>query len=96
MPHGTAAPVTALPSPSRRRTDQRLIVVADTGPGIAPEDLPRVFDRMWRGRTGQAVAGSGIGLAIVRELVMAHGGTVDVASDGRSGTTFTVRLPLVD
>ncbi len=73
-----------------------LIVVADTGPGIAPADLPRVFDRMWRGRTGQAVAGSGIGLAIVHELVMAHGGTVDVASDGRSGTTFTVRLPLVD
>ena len=73
-----------------------VIVVSDTGPGIAPDDLPRVFDRMWRGRTGQAVSGSGIGLAIVRELVMAHGGTVDVTSDGRSGTTFTLRLPLVD
>jgi two-component system sensor histidine kinase BaeS len=73
-----------------------VIVVSDTGPGIAPDDLPRVFDRMWRARSSQSVAGSGIGLAIVRELVMAHGGTVDVQSDGHSGTTFTLRLPLAD
>jgi two-component system sensor histidine kinase BaeS len=51
---------------------------------------------MWRARSSQSVAGSGIGLAIVRELVMAHGGTVDVQSDGHSGTTFTLRLPLAD
>ncbi len=71
-----------------------VIVVADNGPGIDPGDLPHVFDRMWRGRTGQGTPGSGIGLAIVRELVHAHGGTVEVESDGRSGTAFTVRLPL--
>jgi two-component system, OmpR family, sensor histidine kinase BaeS len=68
--------------------------VADTGPGIATEDLPHVFDRLWRGDRGRDVAGSGIGLAIVRELVTAHAGTVAAASGEGSGTTVTVRLPL--
>jgi two-component system sensor histidine kinase BaeS len=67
--------------------------VADTGPGIAPADLPHVFDRLWRGRADTDRAGSGIGLAVVRELVVAHGGTVTVESDGAHGTTFTVSLP---
>jgi len=71
-----------------------VIVVADDGPGIEPEALPLVFDRMWRGQSGQGKDGTGIGLAIVRELVTAHGGTVEVTSDGHSGTVFTVRLPL--
>ena len=70
-----------------------LIAVADTGPGIGTRDLPRVFDRLWRGSTASDVAGSGIGLAVVRELIVAHGGTVEVASDGATGTTFTIRLP---
>jgi two-component system sensor histidine kinase BaeS len=69
------------------------LVVSDSGPGIAPEDLPFVFDRLWRGRADSEVAGSGIGLAVVRELVSAHGGTVQVDSDGVHGATFTVRLP---
>lgn len=69
------------------------IDVADTGPGIAPADLPHVFDRLWRGRADTDAAGSGIGLAVVRELVVAHGGTVTVDSDGAHGTTFTVTLP---
>jgi len=68
--------------------------VADTGPGIPPSDLPHVFDRLWRGFADSDVAGSGIGLAVVRELVTAHGGSVEVASDGLSGSTFTIRLPL--
>ena len=68
--------------------------VADTGPGIDPDDLPHVFDRLWRGRADVDAAGSGIGLAVVRELVTAHGGGVSVASDGASGTTFTLWLPL--
>lgn len=73
---------------------QAQVVVADTGPGIPPEELPRVFDRLWRGRADSDVAGSGIGLAVVRELVAAHGGSVAVDSDGAHGTTFTVTLPL--
>ena len=69
-----------------------VLVVADTGPGIAPADLPRVLDRYSRG-PGARVPGSGLGLAVVREIVAAHRGSIEVTSDG--GTTVTVRLPLV-
>ncbi len=71
-----------------------VLVVADTGPGIDAVDLASVFDRLWRGRADVDAAGSGIGLAVVRELVNAHGGTVTASSNGRSGSEFTVRLPL--
>ena len=71
-----------------------VLTFADSGPGIPPQDVPRVFDRLWRGSADRDRAGSGIGLAVVRELVTAHGGTVEAVSDGVSGTTFTVRLPL--
>ena len=70
------------------------LVVADTGPGIGAEDLPHVLERFHRGRDRHAVAGSGVGLAVVARLVEAHGGTVDVASDGATGTTVTVALPV--
>lgn len=65
--------------------------VTDTGPGIAPDDLPHVFDRFWRG--GSSAGGSGLGLAIVRELAHSQGGTVEAISDGRSGLTIRVSLP---
>lgn len=71
-----------------------VLEVSDTGPGIAPEDLPHVFDRLWRGHDANRVGGSGIGLAVVQRLVSAHGGTVVAVSDGRSGTTVRVQLPL--
>lgn len=67
--------------------------VVDTGPGIAPEDLPRVFDRYWRASDAQ-VPGSGLGLAVVREIVSAHGGTVDVTSAPSGGVAVAVRLPV--
>ncbi|MBN2007053.1 MAG: HAMP domain-containing histidine kinase [Anaerolineae bacterium] len=72
------------------------IRVGDTGEGIAPEDLPFIFDRFWRGdraRGHQTGAGSGLGLAITRQLVRLHGGTIDVASTPGAGTTFTISLP---
>lgn len=69
--------------------------VADTGPGIGPDELPHVFERLWRGRRADGVAGSGIGLAVVRELVAAHGGTVTAQSPPGSGTTVTIRMPLL-
>ncbi len=72
------------------------IQVRDTGEGIAPEDLPFIFDRFWRGdraRTHQEGTGSGLGLAITRQLIRLHGGTIDVASTPGEGTTFTIRLP---
>jgi two-component system sensor histidine kinase BaeS len=77
----------------RAEPDTALLRVSDTGPGISETELPHVFDRFWRGEQARGVAGSGIGLAVVAELVRAHGGRVEVASS-RQGATFTVRLPL--
>ncbi len=74
-------------------TDDAVITVADTGPGVAPDDLDRVFDRLWRGSADRDGAGTGIGLAVVRELVVAHGGEVTATSDASSGATFVIRLP---
>jgi len=68
--------------------------VVDTGPGIAADELPYVFDRLWRGRAATQVAGSGIGLAVAREIVVAHGGTIEATSPEGAGTTVTIRLPL--
>ena len=73
--------------------------VSDTGEGIAPEDIPYIFDRFWRGdraRTHQAGSGSGLGLAIVRQLVQTHGGQITVTSEVGRGATFTVALPAPD
>jgi two-component system sensor histidine kinase BaeS len=70
------------------------ISVADDGPGIAPEDLPHVFERSYASdRHGLRAAGSGIGLAIVRELSGAMGGSVDVTT-GPGGTVFRIVLPV--
>jgi two-component system sensor histidine kinase BaeS len=74
--------------------ERGVVEVADTGPGIAAADVPHVFERRWRGRNSGGVAGSGIGLAVVRELVEAHRGTVSVDSSPGHGTTFTITLPL--
>ena len=74
-------------------SDEGIVTVADTGPGIGPDDLDRVFQRLWRGSADRGEAGTGIGLAVVRELVAAHGGSVSATSDGGSGAVFTIRLP---
>jgi two-component system sensor histidine kinase BaeS len=72
-----------------------LITVADTGPGISPDDLEHVFDRFWRAEKSRdrRTGGSGLGLAIARHLVEAHGGKVEIASELGKGTVVTVRLP---
>ena len=69
--------------------------VADTGEGIDPADLPYVFDRFWRGDRARGRAGghSGLGLAIARQLVRAHGGTIRADSAPGAGSTFTITLP---
>ncbi len=74
--------------------DQAVLRVVDSGPGIAQDELPHVFDRLWRGRSAQHVTGSGIGLAVAREIVAGHGGTIEATSPERGGATITIRLPL--
>jgi signal transduction histidine kinase len=82
---------------SARQSDGRIILaVQDDGPGIAEEDLPFVFERFWRGDKSRSrgSGGSGIGLAIVKQLVELHGGTVSVESEEGEGAVFRVSLPL--
>ena len=72
------------------------IEVEDTGEGIPADDLPFIFDRFWRGdrsRSRAETAGGGLGLAIARRLVQAHGGQIDVRSEVGLGTTFSILLP---
>jgi signal transduction histidine kinase len=69
------------------------LFVADTGPGIPEEDIPHVFDRFWTARGNSRVRGTGMGLAIVRGIVEAHGGRVWVERNTRGGATFILRLP---
>jgi two-component system OmpR family sensor kinase/two-component system sensor histidine kinase BaeS len=71
------------------------VAVQDTGPGIAPADLPHVFDRFWRGERSRARAqgGSGLGLAIARQLIEAQGGTIGVDSQPGQGSCFWFMLP---
>ncbi len=73
--------------------DEVRITVADTGSGIPAEDLPHLFDRYWQARSSRR-AGAGLGLAIARGIVEAHGGWIRAESEVGVGTTFTVTLPL--
>ena len=71
-----------------------VLQIEDTGQGISAEDLPRVFGRFFRADASRTGAGNaGLGLAITKAIVEAHGGTIEVASVEDAGTTFTVRLP---
>ena len=70
------------------------VEVRDHGPGIAPHDLPRVFDRFYRAPAARARPGSGLGLAIVRQMAESHGGTVHAANDPGGGARLTLELPL--
>ena len=85
---GDAVTITTAPE-----SDGVRVELEDTGPGITPQELPRIFDRFWRGSTSHAVGGTGIGLAVVKELIVAHGGAIAAESEPGHGTRFTIRLP---
>jgi two-component system OmpR family sensor kinase len=82
----------------RALEDGRSIVieVADSGAGIPPGELPKIFEELYRGVNARGTEGSGLGLALTRRIVVLHGGTLEVRSrqDDPRGTVFTVRLPV--
>jgi signal transduction histidine kinase len=91
LQHGpSAAPVTVTVAPEGATS---ALHVHNDGPPIRPELLPEIFEPFRRGSTGGEGGSLGLGLFIVREVVRAHRGAVEVRSDGAEGTTFTVRLP---
>jgi signal transduction histidine kinase len=68
-----------------------VVEIVDRGPGLAPDQHAKLFDKFYRGRT--SAPGAGLGLAVCRGIAVAHGGTVEVASRDGGGTKFTVRIP---
>jgi signal transduction histidine kinase len=74
---------------ARRDGDLVVLAIADSGQGIAPEHVAKVFDPFFSTKEG----GTGLGLALTQQIVVEHGGTIDVVSEPGRGTTFTVRLP---
>ncbi|HEX2952273.1 MAG TPA: PAS domain S-box protein [Armatimonadota bacterium] len=79
---------------ARRVDDKVEVSVTDTGPGIAPEDIPHLFARFYRTHAGKTMEGIGLGLYIARILVEAHGGHIEVVSELGKGSTFTFTLPV--
>jgi heavy metal sensor kinase len=77
----------------KRENGMAVLTVSDTGQGIASTDLPRVFERFYRADQSRSSGNAGLGLAISKAIISAHGGTIDVASEEHVGTTFTIRLP---
>jgi heavy metal sensor kinase len=76
----------------RREAGAAILRVRDTGPGIPADELPRIFERLFRGDRSRAERGLGLGLSLVRAIVEAHGGTVSVESEPGKGSVFTARL----
>jgi two-component system OmpR family sensor kinase len=71
-----------------------VIEVADTGPGIPGNEIPHVWEELYRGQGARGIPGSGLGLALVRAIVERHGGQVALRSRQGQGTVFTLRLPI--
>jgi signal transduction histidine kinase len=87
------APGTTIDLSVRAERDEAVLSVADRGVGIAAEDLDRIFNKFERAAPSADYGGLGLGLYVVREVVRAFGGRVEVQSQLGHGSTFTVRLP---
>jgi signal transduction histidine kinase len=77
-----------------RRQSLAIISVRDTGIGVMAHEASRIWDRLYRGAHSRSERGLGLGLSLVRAIVMAHRGRVDVSSAPGGGSTFTIALPL--
>ena len=78
---------------ARGHPEQVVIRVKDRGPGIAPEEISRIWDRLYRGDQSRSRRGLGLGLSLVKAIITAHHGQVEVASEPNAGSVFTVYLP---
>jgi len=76
-----------------RNSGQLEISIADSGPGIDPQEAKHIFESGFRGSTAGGTPGSGFGLAIAKEFVEAHGGTITASTSARNGARFVVRFP---
>jgi len=79
---------------THQREQQVVIIVKDTGIGIPPEELSKIWDRLYRGDKSRSQRGLGLGLSLVRAIVHAHGGYIGVSSEPGTGSLFTVYLPI--
>ena len=78
---------------ARRRGSLITVSIADTGIGLSPDQLPRVFERFWRASSDRSQGGAGLGLAIANRICLAHGGSIRVTSQQGKGSCFLVELP---
>ena len=76
------------------QADELQIDVADTGPGISPEDLKHLFERFYRIPGSESAEGSGLGLSVAQKIVEEHNGRIEVASAVGEGTSFMICLPV--
>ena len=74
-------------------SEYTVLSIADNGPGIMAEDKEKIFDRFYRADASRSISGNGLGLSLVKAIVLKHHGTIMVDSDGHSGSSFVVRLP---
>lgn len=79
-----------------QKESEAVLQIKDTGPGIPAEEQARVFDRFYRSDPARSRGGTGLGLALVRSIVLLHNGRISVESEADKGTCFQVSLPLVD
>jgi signal transduction histidine kinase len=79
---------------ARRRDGSILLSITDTGVGISPEDLSRIYDPFYRGTNSRREQGFGLGLTTVKSIIESHGWSISVTSRVGTGTTFTIRMPL--
>ena len=79
----------------RHEGREAVVTVSDDGIGISPQDAPHVFEKFFRAPDAAAtVGGTGLGLAVARDIVSSHEGTIEVESEPGKGSTFLLRLPL--
>ena len=81
---------------AEQKTNRILFTIKDTGCGIHPEDLPHIWERLYRSDRSRSEKGLGLGLSLVKAIVMAHGGNVDVTSEPGKGSSFVISLPAID